>query len=156
MSKLLVVAVLAVSIWGGAQTSHPTTVAPAIQKAPPAHRTSAEVKKYLEGLKPALEKKISFASTEANDEKLWAATRQMVESDLLADWTAGILLGNKPQQAFFVKCDRTTMSQNDLDNGRMVVLVGVATVKPAEFEIIRITQSTADSRKKPGTRPRKP
>ena len=57
------------------------------------------------------------------------------------------LLGDKPEQAFFVRCDRTTMTQNDLDNGRMIVLIGVAPVKPAEFVIFRIGQWTADAQR---------
>ena len=48
-----------------------------------------------------------------------------------------------PSQAYFVRCDRTTMTQNDLDNGRMICLIGVALLKPAEFVIFRIGQITA-------------
>ena len=55
----------------------------------------------------------------------------------------GALLGNKPEQAYFVRCDRSTMTQNDLDNGRLICLIGVAVVKPAEFVIFRIGQWTA-------------
>jgi hypothetical protein len=55
-------------------------------------------------------------------------------------------LGTTPQQAFFVRCDRSTMSQADLDNGRLICLVGVAAIKPAEFVIFRIGQKTADAR----------
>jgi phage tail sheath protein FI len=53
-------------------------------------------------------------------------------------------MGTKPEEAFFVKCDRTTMTQSDLDNGRLVCLVGIAPIRPAEFVIIRIGQWTAD------------
>ena len=53
-------------------------------------------------------------------------------------------LGEKPEKAYFVKCDRSTMTQNDLDNGRLVCLIGVAPLKPAEFVIFRIGQWTAD------------
>ena len=55
-------------------------------------------------------------------------------------WRDGALMGQKPEQAFFVKCDRTTMTQDDIDNGRLIMLVGIAPVKPAEFVIIRIGQ----------------
>ena len=51
--------------------------------------------------------------------------------------------GDKPEEAFFVRCDRSTMTQNDLDNGRLICLIGVAAVKPAEFVIFRIGQWTA-------------
>jgi phage tail sheath protein FI len=57
----------------------------------------------------------------------------------------GLLVG-KPEKAFFVRCDRSTMNQNDLDNGRLIFLVGVAALKPAEFVIVRIGQWTADRR----------
>ena len=57
---------------------------------------------------------------------------------------SGALLGDKPEKAFFVKCDRSTMTQNDLDNGRLVCLIGVAPLRPAEFVIFRIGQWTAD------------
>ena len=43
-----------------------------------------------------------------------------------------------------MRCDRTTMTQNDLDNGRLVCLIGVAPLRPAEFVIFRIGQWTAD------------
>ncbi|HKQ81262.1 MAG TPA: hypothetical protein VJS42_03625 [Steroidobacteraceae bacterium] len=46
--------------------------------------------------------------------------------------------GTTGDEAFFVKCDRSTMTQNDIDNGRLICLVGVAPVSPAEFVIIRI------------------
>ena len=49
------------------------------------------------------------------------------------------------KQAFFVRCDRSTMSQADLDAGRVVCLVGVAPIKPAEFLVFRVGQATAAS-----------
>lgn len=54
-------------------------------------------------------------------------------------------MGAKPEEAYFVRCDRTTMTQNDIDNGRLICLIGVAAVRPAEFVIFRIGQWTADS-----------
>jgi phage tail sheath protein FI len=49
--------------------------------------------------------------------------------------------------AFFVKVDRTTMTQDDIDNGRLICLIGIAPVKPAEFVIFRIGQWTADAKR---------
>ena len=83
---------------------------------------------------------------EPNNEMLWASLRVAISDFLLVDWKAGALLGSKPEEAFFVRCDRTTMTQNDLDNGRLVCLIGVAVVKPAEFVIFRIGQKTADAK----------
>ena len=70
--------------------------------------------------------------------------RLAVEDFLLVLWRQGALLGDKPEDAFFVRCDRTTMTQNDIDNGRMICLVGLAPTKPAEFVIFQIGQWTAD------------
>ena len=49
-------------------------------------------------------------------------------------------MGTTPDEAFFVRSDRTTMTQDDIDNGRLIMLIGVAPVKPAEFVIFRIAQ----------------
>ena len=70
--------------------------------------------------------------------------RRTIEDFMLNEWQMGALLGDKPEKAFFVKCDRSTMTQNDLDNGRLVCLVGLAPLRPAEFVIFRIGQWTAD------------
>jgi phage tail sheath protein FI len=56
------------------------------------------------------------------------------------------LAGATPEEAFFVKCDRTTMTQDDIDNGRLICLIGVAPVKPAEFVVFRIAQWTAGAK----------
>ena len=52
--------------------------------------------------------------------------------------------GLREEDAFFVRCDRTTMTQADIDAGRLICLIGVAPVKPAEFVIFRISQFTAN------------
>jgi len=154
MSKLLAAALIGLPLLGSAQSQRQAAAAPAAHATRP-FKSQADVQKYVDGLKASLQRKTSFVANESNDEKLWTAVRQMAEADLQADWITGILLGSKPQQAFFVKCDRTTMTQNDLDNGRLVMMVGVAPVKPAEFVIFRITQQTADGRKKPGKHSRR-
>jgi phage tail sheath protein FI len=77
---------------------------------------------------------------EPNDEPLWARVRRTVSAFLTSVWRDGALQGATPEEAFFVKCDRTTMSQDDIDNGRLIILVGIAPVKPAEFVIFRIGQ----------------
>jgi phage tail sheath protein FI len=69
-----------------------------------------------------------------------------VTAFLYNEWVSGALLGATPQEAFFVRCDRSTMTQADLDNGRLICLVGVAALKPAEFVIFRIGQKTADAK----------
>ncbi|MBL8901344.1 MAG: phage tail sheath family protein [Planctomycetes bacterium] len=80
---------------------------------------------------------------EPNNEALWARVKQTVEQFLRTQWRAGALMGLKEEQAFFVKVDRTTMTQDDIDNGRLIVVIGVSPVKPAEFVIFRFAQFTA-------------
>lgn len=95
-------------------------------------------------LEQSIDKGTQWAVFEPNLEPLWARVRQTVSNFLSTIWRQGVFLGNKAEQAFFVKCDRTTMTQEDLDQGRLICLIGVAPVKPAEFVIFRIGQWTAD------------
>ncbi|WP_255990902.1 phage tail sheath family protein [Chitinolyticbacter albus] len=97
-------------------------------------------------LEHSIDKGSQWAVFEPNNERLWANVRRMVEDFLYIMWRDGALLGAKPEEAYFVRCDRTTMAQNDLDNGRLICLVGVAPVKPAEFVIFRVGQWTADAK----------
>jgi hypothetical protein len=107
---------------------------------------SVTVRRLLIFLEDSLERGLQWTVFEPNDEPLWAAVRRAVEDFLTARRRAGDLLGSRPQDAFFVRCDRTTMTQGDLDAGRLVCLVGVAPVRPAEFVILRIGRWTADRR----------
>jgi phage tail sheath protein FI len=102
------------------------------------------LRRYLAHLEQSLEKGTQWAVFEPNGEALWGRVRSTIEDFLFNEWKSGALQGSKPEEAYFVHCDRTTMTQNDLDNGRLVCVVGVAPVKPAEFEIFRIGQWTAD------------
>jgi phage tail sheath protein FI len=80
---------------------------------------------------------------EPNGPPLWARVRRSITNFLTLVWRNGALEGTKTDEAFFVKCDRTTMTQTDIDSGRLICLVGVAPVKPAEFVIVRIGLFTA-------------
>lgn len=82
---------------------------------------------------------------EPNNDQLWALVRQSISAFLTTVWQTGALAGTTPDQAFLVQCDRTTMSQDDLDNGRLICIVGLAPVYPAEFVIFRFEQMTASS-----------
>jgi hypothetical protein len=102
------------------------------------------LRRYFAYLEHSIDKGTQWAVFEPNGEALWANVRRTIAVFLLNEWHSGALLGDKPETAYFVKCDRTTMTQNDLDNGRMVCLIGVAPLYPAEFVIFRIGQWTAD------------
>jgi len=82
---------------------------------------------------------------EPNDEPLWARVRRSVGDFLTRLWMDGMLQGKAKEEAYFVKCDRTTMTQADIDNGKLIMLIGIAPVKPAEFVIFRIGQWTGGS-----------
>jgi phage tail sheath protein FI len=82
---------------------------------------------------------------ENNDEFTWARVRRSIENFLTSVWRSGALMGATPDEAFQVRCDRTTMTQDDIDNGRLICLIGMAPVKPAEFVILRFSQRTADA-----------
>ncbi len=98
------------------------------------------LRRYFAYLEHSVDLGTQWVVFENNNEALWANVARTVSDFLFNEWKSGNLMGDKPEQAFFVRCDRTTMTQNDLDNGRLIVLVGVAPVKPAEFVIFRIGQ----------------
>ena len=104
------------------------------------------VRRYFNYLGASIDRGTQWAVFEPNGEMLWANVRGTIADFLYNEWRNGALLGTKPEEAFFVRCDRTTMTQNDLDNGRLICLIGVAVVKPAEFVIFRIGQKTADAK----------
>ena len=87
----------------------------------------------------------SWAVFEPNDEPLWVRVRRTISVFLNGLWRNGSLAGSSPEEAFFVNIGRDTMSQDDIDNGRLICVIGVAPVKPAEFVIFRISQKTNES-----------
>jgi phage tail sheath protein FI len=104
------------------------------------------VRRYFIYLEASIDRGTQWAVFEPNGERLWANVRDTVSAFLYNEWKSGALLGTTQQEAFFVRCDRSTMTQNDLDNGRLICEVGVAALKPAEFVIFRIGQKTADAK----------
>lgn len=96
-------------------------------------------------LEHSIDKGTQWVVFEPNNEALWDRVRESIESFLFGVWKTGALTGTKPEEAYFVRCDRTTMTQDDIDNGRLVCLIGVAPAYPAEFVIFRIGQFTASS-----------
>lgn len=97
------------------------------------------VRRYLLYLERSIIDGLQWAASAPNDERLWASIRSLVDDFLLNEWRRGALVGLKPEQAYFVRCDRTTMTQADLLNGRLVCLIGIAPLKPAEFMILNFT-----------------
>jgi phage tail sheath protein FI len=77
---------------------------------------------------------------EPNDEPLWLAIRSTIEAFMLGLFNQGALQGSKPSDAFQVKCDRSTTTLEDQQNGIVNIIVAFAPLKPAEFVIIKIAQ----------------
>jgi uncharacterized protein len=90
----------------------------------------------------SLERGLRWVSSRYNTEALWAAVRTAVQEFLTGLWRAGALVGTKPEQAFFVRCDRSTMTQDDIDAGQLICTIGFAMIRPAEFITLRIERST--------------
>lgn len=96
-------------------------------------------------IEKSIERGTQWVVFEPNDEPTWARVRRSVGDFLTRAWMDGMLQGRTKEEAFFVKCDRTTMTQGDIDNGRLICVIGVAPVKPAEFVVFRIGQWTGGS-----------
>ncbi|MDH3249964.1 MAG: phage tail sheath subtilisin-like domain-containing protein [Acidimicrobiia bacterium] len=104
------------------------------------------LRRYFAFLEHSIDKGTQWAVFEPNGRILWSKVRRTVEDFLFNEWKSGHLMGETPEEAYFVKCDRTTMTQSDFDNGRMICVIGVAPLRPAEFVIFRIGQKTLESR----------
>ncbi len=87
----------------------------------------------------------NWAVFEPNDETLWVSVKRTIDVFLTGLWRNGSLAGTSTDEAFFVNVGRDTMTQDDIDNGRLICVIGVAPVKPAEFVIFRISQKTGDA-----------
>ena len=96
-------------------------------------------------LEESIKANTNWAVFEPNDEVLWVRVQRTISVFLENLWRGGSLAGSAPEEAFFVNIGHDTMTQDDIDNGRLICVVGVAPVKPAEFVIFRLSQRTADS-----------
>jgi phage tail sheath protein FI len=89
-----------------------------------------------------LERSISegtrWAVFEPNGEQLWTEVRRRVEAFMLTLFQQGAFEATRAEDAYFVRCDRTTMTHDDIDNGRLVVVIGFAPIRPAEFVVVRV------------------
>ncbi|NLS75692.1 MAG: hypothetical protein GXY76_00390 [Chloroflexi bacterium] len=96
-------------------------------------------------IEESLDEGLQWVVFEPNGENLWARVRRTISGFLRTLWLNGQLRGVTQEEAFFVRCDRTTMTEDDIASGRLICLVGVAPLHPAEFVIIRIGQKTLEA-----------
>lgn len=94
-------------------------------------------------LERSLRRGLQWAVFEPNGERLWERVRESVGDFLQELFRSGMLGGPRPDSAYFVRCDGTTMTQADIDNGRLVVRVGFAPLRPAEFIVLTLTMDVA-------------
>ncbi|MDR2074586.1 MAG: phage tail sheath subtilisin-like domain-containing protein [Oscillospiraceae bacterium] len=95
-------------------------------------------------LEESIKANTNWVVFEPNDASLWSRVRRTIEIFLGGVWSSGALVGGTPEEAFFVDIGPNTMTKDDIDNGRLICLIGVAPVKPAEFVIFRLTQKTGE------------
>jgi len=100
------------------------------------------VRRTMDMIATSLTRGTAWVVFERNDARTWALVRACVEDALTLLWQRGALYGVTSEQAFFVRCDRTTMTQADIDAGRLVCEIGVALLRPAEFLTLRIVHQT--------------
>lgn len=104
------------------------------------------VRRLMLFIEQSLDTGLQWAVFEPNSEPLWAAVKQSITGFLSTVWRAGALEGTVQEEAFYVNIGyNVTMTQTDIDNGKMIVEIGVAPVKPAEFVIVRISQKTREA-----------
>lgn len=108
------------------------------------------VRRLMIFIEQSISQGIQWAIFEPDGPALWAAVSSSVQNFLATLWKSGAFKGATQQEAFFVRCDLDTMTQNDLDNGRLVCVVGVAPVSPAEFVLISISVLTQPRPNPPG------
>jgi hypothetical protein len=96
------------------------------------------VRRFMMAVERSLRKDLQWAVFEPNDEGLWARVARAVEVFLDGLWRQGAFAGAKPEDAYFVRCDRTTMTASDIEAGTVVLQVGMAPVKATEFHLVSI------------------
>lgn len=98
------------------------------------------VRRFVMMVQTSLQKSTQWVVFELNNANTWARLRGMVENYLTQKWRDGALMGSKPKEAFFVHCGlNQTMTEADVQAGRVMVEVGLAVVRPAEFIVLRFS-----------------
>lgn len=100
------------------------------------------VRRFLIFLEASLDRGTQWVVFEPNAPETWSRVTDSITAFLHTQWRGGALFGRRPEDAFFVRCDESTMSVDDIQNGRLICQIGVAIVRPAEFVIFRIEQIT--------------
>ena len=104
------------------------------------------VRRFFNMVEESVKKSTNWAVFEPNDAGLWTRIKAMIENYLILKWRDGALAGAKPEEAFFVNVGLgTTMTAQDILEGRLIVDIGMAVVRPAEFIILRFMHKMQES-----------
>ena len=98
------------------------------------------VRRLFNMVEESIERGTQWVVFEPNDPDLWARVRRDVRAFLRTVWASGALFGATPNEAFYVKCDEELNPPEVRDLGQLIIEIGIAPVKPAEFVIFRISQ----------------
>jgi len=107
--------------------------------------THLNVRRIVDWLMAQLALDLAWAPFEPNNARLWSSMMRTAQRRLSGLFNAGALAGATAAQSYFVRCDRSTMTQSDLDKGRAIMLVGVAPAVPAEFLVFRLVRQGGDN-----------
>jgi phage tail sheath protein FI len=99
------------------------------------------VRRLFNMIEESIESSMRWVVFEPNDRPLWKSIKRDIGAFLTNLWRQGMLKGATPQEAFFVKCDEETNPQESIDEGKVITVIGIAPVKPAEFVIFKLGQS---------------
>jgi phage tail sheath protein FI len=104
------------------------------------------VRRFFNMVEESVKKSTSWAVFEPNDAGLWTKIKAMIENYLTLKWRDGALTGAKPDEAFFVNVGLgVTMTSQDILEGRLIVDIGMAVVRPAEFIVLRFMHKMQES-----------
>jgi phage tail sheath protein FI len=98
------------------------------------------VRRLFNYVEASVERGTQWVVFEPNDQDLWARVRRDISAFLRMVWRSGALFGTTPEEAFYVKCDEELNPLEVRDAGQLIIEIGMAPVKPAEFVIVRISQ----------------
>jgi len=103
------------------------------------------VRRLFNYIEESIEENTQWVVFEPNDEDLWERVKRDITAFLTRVWRSGALFGATPDEAFYVKCDRETNPPETRDVGQLIVEIGLAPVKPAEFVVFRFTQKSLEA-----------
>lgn len=98
------------------------------------------IRRLVSKIEKDIEKTLETFIFEPNIEQTWMKLKNLIENHLQKYWREGAFFGAKPEEAFFVKCDHQTMTDQDILQGKLILQIGISPIRPAEFIILQFQQ----------------